>query len=198
MEPIESLNSRAVEDLEITSLPFRRLVCFHDDVIAELHDDVEASHSLLRDARLPAARGATPTGALEPRSCGHKTANAMEDVVTGQSDRSQPSPDERMKGELFTGAVPTSQVSVRELKAHLSRWLARVQAGELVEVTSHRRAIARIHGLKPPVPAAAHPLQATIDAGLVSWNGSKPVIPTPIVLKGSGKLISEIVLEDRG
>lgn len=127
----------------------------------------------------------------------------MEDVVTGQSEtgpsgRSKPSPDGRVKSEVFAGDRPTSQVSVRELKAHLSQWLARVQAGELVEVTSHRRAIARLHGLKSPMPAAAHPLQAAIDAGLVSWNGSKPVIPTPIVLKGSGKPISEIVLEDRG
>lgn len=127
----------------------------------------------------------------------------MEDVVTSQSDtgqsvRSQPSPDEQVKSEVFAGERPTSQVSVRELKAHLSQWLARAQAGELVEVTSHRRAIARLHGLKPPMPAAAHPLQAAIDAVLVSWNGNKPVIPTPIVLKGSGKLISEIVLEDRG
>jgi prevent-host-death family protein len=122
----------------------------------------------------------------------------MENVVTDQSVNSQSSPGERVKSEEFTGDIPTSQVSVRELKAHLSQWLARAQAGELVEITSHRRAIARISGLKPPVPAAAHPLQAAIDAGLVSWNGNKPVIPTPIVLKGSGKLISAIVLEDRG
>lgn len=122
----------------------------------------------------------------------------MADMVTGQSVSSQPSPSERVTSELFAGDRPTRQVSVRELKAHLSQWLARAQAGELVEITSHRRAIARISGLRPPVPPAAHPLQAAIDAGLVSWNGSKPVIPTPIVLKGGGKLISEIVLEDRG
>ena len=40
--------------------------------------------------------------------------------------------------------VVASQVSVRDLKTHLSEWLARAQAGEVVEVTSHRKPIARI------------------------------------------------------
>ena len=40
--------------------------------------------------------------------------------------------------------VVASQVSVRDLKTHLSEWLGRVQAGEVVEVTSHRKPIARI------------------------------------------------------
>ena len=35
--------------------------------------------------------------------------------------------------------VVTLQVSVRDLKAHLSAWLSRVQAGDVVEVTSHRK-----------------------------------------------------------
>ncbi|MFN9694408.1 MAG: type II toxin-antitoxin system Phd/YefM family antitoxin, partial [Synechococcaceae cyanobacterium] len=33
--------------------------------------------------------------------------------------------------------VVASQVSVRDLKTHLSEWLGRVQSGEVVEVTSH-------------------------------------------------------------
>lgn len=32
--------------------------------------------------------------------------------------------------------VVTSQVSVRDLKTHLSEWLGRVQSGEVVEVAS--------------------------------------------------------------
>jgi hypothetical protein len=43
-----------------------------------------------------------------------------------------------------------------------------------------------------------NPLQKAIDAGLISWSGQKPVLPPPIKLSGKGKLISEIVIEDRG
>ena len=46
--------------------------------------------------------------------------------------------------------VVASQVSVRDLKTHLSEWLARAQAGEVVEVTSHRKPIARLTGMKQP------------------------------------------------
>lgn len=94
--------------------------------------------------------------------------------------------------------VVANQVSVRDLKAHLSEWLARAQAGEVVEVTSHRKPIARITGLKPFAQGASNPLQAAIDAGIVSWSGEKPVFSPPVKLRGSGKLISEIVMEDRG
>ena len=45
--------------------------------------------------------------------------------------------------------VVASQVSVRDLKTHLSEWLARAQSGEVVEVTSHRKSIARITALMP-------------------------------------------------
>lgn len=41
----------------------------------------------------------------------------------------------------------------------------------------------------------ANPLQAAIDAGLVSWSGQKPVIPPPVALKPGGKSVSELVLE---
>ena len=94
--------------------------------------------------------------------------------------------------------VVASQVSVRDLKTHLSEWLGRVQGGEVVEVTSHRKPIARLTAIKQPDSTAANPLQKAIDAGIVSWNGQKPVFPPPVKLRGEGKLVSEIVMEDRG
>jgi prevent-host-death family protein len=94
--------------------------------------------------------------------------------------------------------VVASQVSVRELKTHLSEWLSRVQAGEVVEVTSHRKPIARITAVKPAEPTATNPLQKAIDAGLISWSGQKPNLPPPVKLRGQGKLLSDIVIEDRG
>jgi hypothetical protein len=65
-------------------------------------------------------------------------------------------------------------------------------------VTSHRKPIARLTAVKQPLQGAPNPLQAAIDAGIVSWNGQKPVFPPPVKLRGEGKLISDIVIEDRG
>jgi prevent-host-death family protein len=93
--------------------------------------------------------------------------------------------------------VVASRVSVRDLKTHLSQWLARAQAGEVVEVTSHRRPIARITAVKPVDAVSANPLQNAMDAGIVSWNGQKPVFPPPVRLRGEGKRVSDMVLEDR-
>ena len=94
--------------------------------------------------------------------------------------------------------VVAMQVSVRELKTHLSAWLARAQSGEVLEVTSHRRPIARITAVRSTDPGTTHPLQAAMDAGLVSWSGQQPAFPPPIRLSGVGKSVSEMVLEDRG
>ena len=94
--------------------------------------------------------------------------------------------------------VVASQVSVRDLKTHLSAWLGRVQAGEVVEVTSHRKPIARITGVNPAEPMTTNPLQKAIDAGLISWNGQKPALPPPVKLNDGGPLMSDIVIEDRG
>ena len=50
------------------------------------------------------------------------------------------------EAKVVVNDVVTRQVSVRDLKTHLSEWLARAQAGEVVEVTSH------------PNPSPASPL----------------------------------------
>jgi len=94
--------------------------------------------------------------------------------------------------------VVASRVSVRDLKTHLSEWLGRVQAGEVVEVTSHRKPIARITAVRQTEPVSNNPLQKAIDAGIVSWNGQKPNLLPPVKLRGKGKLMSDIVIEDRG
>jgi antitoxin (DNA-binding transcriptional repressor) of toxin-antitoxin stability system len=76
--------------------------------------------------------------------------------------------------------VVASQMSVRDLRTHLSEWLGRVQAGEVAGVTSHRRRIARLTAINQPDSTAANPLQKAIDAGIVSWNGQKPLFPPPV------------------
>lgn len=100
--------------------------------------------------------------------------------------------------ELAMAEVVASQVSVRDLKTHLSEWLARAQAGEVVEVTSHRKPIARITAVKQADSGITSPLQKAIDAGVISWSGQKPVLPPPVKLNDGGPLMSDIVIEDRG
>ena len=87
-------------------------------------------------------------------------------------------------------------IAVRELKANLSRVLRRAQAGEVIEVTSHHRPIARIIGI--PAPAADAGLRGLIAAGALSWSGGKPRPALPPELAAGGKPVSGMVLEDRG
>ncbi len=82
-------------------------------------------------------------------------------------------------GASSLSEVVASQVSVRDLKTHLSEWLSRAQSGEVVEVTSHRKPIARITAIKSAASAITNPLQKSIDAGVISWNGQKPILPPP-------------------
>ena len=122
----------------------------------------------------------------------------------GQSQPLPNAPSQREAANVVAYVAPSvsevvaSQVSVRDLKTHLSEWLARAQSGEVVEVTSHRKPIARITALNPAASASTNPLQKAINAGVISWNGKNPVIPPPIKLNDGGPLMSDIVIEDRG
>jgi prevent-host-death family protein len=102
------------------------------------------------------------------------------------------------EAESAVSDVVANQMSMRELKTHLFECLSRVQAGEVVEVTSHRKPIAQITAVKPAEPTSTNPLQKAIDAGLISWSGQKPNLPPPVKLNDGGPLMSDIVIEDRG
>lgn len=85
-------------------------------------------------------------------------------------------------------------IAIRELKASLSRVLHRAQAGEVIEVTSHNKPIARIVG----IPAhAGDRLHGLIASGGLSWSGSKPRPAPPVTLVAGGTTVSLIVLADR-
>ena len=99
---------------------------------------------------------------------------------------SSPTHTNRTSVVAIVPEVVASQVSVRDLKTHLSEWLGRVQAGEEVEVTSHRKPIARITCIKKQNAASNNPLQKAIDAGIVSWNGQKPILPPPVNCESRG------------
>lgn len=87
------------------------------------------------------------------------------------------------------------QVSVHDLKNNLSKYLHRVEGGEIIIVTSHRTPLAKItaiasvslHGSKSKVVL-------TLDG--VNWNGEKPK-GNDVPPKISGKTAADYVLEDR-
>ncbi|MDF0528658.1 type II toxin-antitoxin system prevent-host-death family antitoxin [Tsukamurella sp. 8F] len=55
-------------------------------------------------------------------------------------------------------------IGVRELRQHASKYLARVEAGEELEVTNHGRLVARL----VPVAATARSRQTLIEAGILT------------------------------
>lgn len=86
------------------------------------------------------------------------------------------------------------QVSMQEFKSHLSRYVGKAQSGELIELTSHRKVVARIVGV--PLTKSAG-VSSLLTAGVATWKGGKPM-GASLSLQKQGKLVSAMVLEDRG
>jgi len=88
------------------------------------------------------------------------------------------------------------QISIRQLKDNLSKYLHLSQQGEMIVVTSHNRPVVRL----APIPVTENAgLQSLLASGLAQWNGQKPAldrqVPRP---KIAGKTAAEVVLEERG
>ena len=86
-------------------------------------------------------------------------------------------------------------VGIRELKDKLSLYLKRVEQGAWVEVTNRGKVVALL------IPArrrkAAEELLELVEEGLASWSGGKPQGSLqPVQVRG--RLLSEMILEDRG
>ncbi len=84
------------------------------------------------------------------------------------------------------------QVSIQEFKAHLSHYVEKAQA-DVIELTSHRKVVARIIGVRQGENTAVARLLA---AGVAKWQGGKPQ-GAALKLQEGGKLVSQMVLEDR-
>ena len=78
-----------------------------------------------------------------------------------------------------------STVSVRELQQNLKRVMARVERGEVVEVTRRRRPVARLAPVRPTGPLSAWP---DLDARARAVFGDRVVTPGG----------AEVVIEYRG
>lgn len=86
-------------------------------------------------------------------------------------------------------------VAVRKLKSSLSQVLSLAQSGEVIQVTSHNKPIARIVGIPKQSDEGLRRLMA---AGKLSWRGGKPLFLPPVELATDGKSVSRMLLEDRG
>lgn len=85
-------------------------------------------------------------------------------------------------------------VSMKEFKSHLSRYVGQARSGQLIELTSHRKVVARIVGV-PPADSVG--ISRLLAAGIATWQGGKPV-GAAFGLQEHGKPVSALVVEDRG
>lgn len=93
------------------------------------------------------------------------------------------------------------EVSVRDLKSHLSEYLRRVAAGESVLVTSHGKAVARL------LPPRSQSRPASAESELIArfrglpWvrpgSDKRPPLPNPAV-RIRGRTLAQIVSDQRG
>ena len=86
------------------------------------------------------------------------------------------------------------QVSMQEFKSHLSHYVGQARSGQLIELSSHRKVVARIIGV--PLTDSAG-VSCLLAAGVATWQGGKPT-GAAFRLQEHGKPVSALVLEDRG
>jgi prevent-host-death family protein len=92
------------------------------------------------------------------------------------------------------------EVSVRELKNHLSEYLRRMQAGEVVVVTARGKPLAQLI----PVSEAPEETEAAAIERLRGQSGVRPAATgkpegarNPIPWKPGQRKLSDLVLDDR-
>ena len=92
-----------------------------------------------------------------------------------------------------------TEVSVRELRNNLTRYLRRIEQGERFTVTRRGKPVATIE----PCPSQGNDPDAAIwqmvREGKASWSGKRFVPPKKgVSLTGEGPTPSEMIIEDRG
>ena len=86
------------------------------------------------------------------------------------------------------------RVGTRELRNKFSEYLRRVKKGETIIVTERGKPVARF---MPTGQSVEERIWAMVDAGLADWNGEKLKPHKPKIINKSGRLMSDIVVEDR-
>ena len=88
-------------------------------------------------------------------------------------------------------------VSVRELKARLTHYLRRLEAGEAFMVTRRGKAVALLIKASGEQAGARTALLRLAAEGAVAWGGAKPQGLVPPVALDEGPTIAEQVAQDR-
>lgn len=92
-----------------------------------------------------------------------------------------------------------TSVGIRELKDHLSAYMARVSSGETITVTRHNRPVAKLVPAEGAAKEASteEKLWALVRAGKIQWSGGKPKgSATPTDMHHAP--VADAVIEDRG
>jgi len=84
------------------------------------------------------------------------------------------------------------EASIRELRARLSEYIRKVQAGETVTISVHKRPVAKIVPLKEQTE-----LSDLLDEPGILWNGEKPAPMKRREAVPGGAPLSDWVAEDR-
>ena len=82
-------------------------------------------------------------------------------------------------------------VGIKDLKSHLSEYIAKAHRGERVVITDRGREVAGLG----PVSGDRQALNALAEAGRLQWGGGKPKGLKGI--KARGKSVADAVIEDR-
>ncbi len=85
-------------------------------------------------------------------------------------------------------------VGIRELKAHLSRYLKEVREGRSVLVTDHGQPIGRI---VPAAESLESRLKSMSQAGVITWSGKKLAATAPVARIRGKRTIADLLVKDR-
>jgi len=84
----------------------------------------------------------------------------------------------------------TTAVGIKMLKENLSAYVALAAKGERVIITDRGREVAELG----PLSADRQAMMALVEAGVASWSGRKPTLPSPLPIDVD---LAGAVLEDR-
>jgi len=85
-------------------------------------------------------------------------------------------------------------VSISELRAGLSRYLAQVKAGTILVVTVRGKPVAQI---MPFAQSLEDRMQALVDAGFIQWSGRKLTARKPVARTRGDRTVADLLIEDR-
>jgi prevent-host-death family protein len=85
------------------------------------------------------------------------------------------------------------EVGVREFKTHLSSFLDRVKAGEVLIITDRGKPVAKLEpiGIRAPSPY----IESLIRAGKVRWSGRAAGVPQGVSMTPGDSIADRIMAE---